>query len=175
MCLYLQLKEISAVLGNDYIYLNSADFSAQIRKRYYWTNIVDKWTCENSYIPKELYLEDVLENEDFNIDCDEIFEVAPYSPITSSEGIITINPHSKKMRKKQPHLIRQTNQRSRIYDIKGKCPAICASLFDLKITKNHKKYRKLTIHECEKLMGLPIGYTDMITRPQAGQALGNGW
>lgn len=168
--------EISKALGNDYIYLNSSDFSAQVRKRYYWTNIVDRDECLLSYIPKNLYLKDVIDNKvPFDINCDIIFEEAPYNPIISSDGIVTINPHSKRMRKYQPHLIRQTNQRSRIYDVNGKCPAICASLFDLKITKDHKFYRKLTISECEKLMGLPLGYTSNLTRNQSGKVIGNGW
>ena len=52
---------------------------------------------------------------------------------------------------------------------------MCATLFDLKITKDYNKYRNLTIVECERLQGLPDGYTSMISRNQAGKALGNGW
>ena len=79
------------------------------------------------------------------------------------------------MRKLNPRVKAQTNQRARIYDVEGKCPTICATMFDLKITKDYKKYRKLTITECERLQGFPDGYTSIISRNQAGKALGNGW
>lgn len=167
--------EIDKVLGVERIYLNSVDFSCHIRKRFYWTNIIDRDTCYFYLEPKDLYLKDIIEDKVFDVDCSEIFETAPYEVKKGREGIICINPKSLKYRKNEPHRLRQANQRSRIYDIEGKCPTICASLFDLKITKDHKTYRKLTITECERLQGLPDGYCSMISRHQAGQALGNGW
>ena len=36
-------------------------------------------------------------------------------------------------------------------------------------------YRRATISECEKLMGLPVGYTNSVGYRQALKALGNGW
>ncbi len=168
-------KEINKVLGVPYIYLNSADFSCHIRKRYYWTNIVDSLECLAEVYGSEEKLKDILEDIPFDIDCSEIFEKYPYNPIHSSEDVICITPRSTKMRKNNPNIVAQANQRSRIYDVKGKCPTICASLYDLKITENHKTYRRLTITECERLQGLPDGYTSVITKNQAGQALGNGW
>ena len=168
-------KEINEVLGVPYIYLNSADFSCHIRKRYYWTNIVDGLECVATIEASDEKLKDILEDKPFDIDCSEIFEKYPYNPIHSSEDVICITPRGTKMRKNNPNIVAQANQRSRIYDVKGKCPTICASLYDLKITENHKTYRRLTITECERLQGLPDGYTSMITKHQAGQALGNGW
>lgn len=168
-------KEINDVLGVPYIYLNSADFSCHIRKRYYWTNIVEGLECISEVQGSDEKLKDILEDIPFDTDCSEIFEKYPYNPIHSFEDVICITPRSKKMRKNNPNIVAQSNQRSRIYDIEGKCPTICASLYDLKITKDHKTYRRLTITECERLQGLPDGYTSMITKHQAGQALGNGW
>ena len=168
-------QEINEVLGVPYIYLNSTDFSCHIRKRYYWTNIVSKEECLSKKPNLDLHLKDILENKPFDIPCDDILELYPYHPIKSSENVICINPRGKKMRKNNPNILAQANQRSRIYDIEGKCPTICASLYDLKITKDHKTYRRLTITECERLQGLPDGYTSMITKNQAGKALGNGW
>ena len=74
-----------------------------------------------------------------------------------------------------PPIVIERGEGINLYDIEGKCPTICATLYDLKITKDHKRYRRLTITECERLQGLPDGYTSMITKHQAGQALGNGW
>lgn len=168
-------EEINKALGVDYIYINSALLTCQVRKRYYWTNIVNKETCLNNIVENKKYLKDIIEDKPFDISCDDIFEISPYFPIHSRDDIICINPRATKMRKKSSHLKAQTNQRSRIYDINGKCPAICASLYDLKITENHKTYRKLTITECERLQGLPDGYTKLLTKFAAGKALGNGW
>lgn len=167
--------EINKALGTEYIPINSSTLTCQVRKRYYWTNIVDKDTCLVNLPTNNLYLKDIVEDKPFDISCDTIFEKAPYYPIYSRDGIICINPRAVKMRKNKPNLKAQTNQRSRIYDIEGKCPAICASLYDLKITKDHKNYRKLTITECERLQGLPDGYTSKLSRFAAGKALGNGW
>jgi len=59
--------------------------------------------------------------------------------------------------------------------VDGNMPTICASLFDLNITKNHKTYRKLTINECEKAQGVPKYYTKAVSKNEAGKMLGNGW
>lgn len=159
-------QEISEKLKVEYTYINSVDFGCHIRKRYYWTNI----PYELEYTKKNVYLKDIIDNEiPFKEDCSKVFERSIYNPSKSHEGVICINPRSEHTKKGQ------TNQRSRIYDIEGKCPTICASLFDLKITKDHKTFRKLTIEECELLQGLPKGYTSMVSRYEAGKALGNGW
>lgn len=168
-------QEIDKALGVRYIYINSADITCHIRKRYYWTNIVSGEKCLISLPKNKLYLKDILEDLPFTESCEEILNKFPLNPIKSSEEVICINPRNTKGRKNNPNIKAQTNQRSRIYDIEGKCPTICASLFDLKITKDYKNYRRLTITECERLQGLPDGYCSMISRHQAGMALGNGW
>lgn len=167
--------EISKVLGVKYIYLNSCLFSAQVRKRYYWTNIVDYSTIISNKTNSDLVIEDILENKIFDISCDEIFVKAPYFPVRGTGDILCINPRGTEYRPKQPNVLKQASQRLRIYDVKGKSPALCATLYDFKITEDHKKYRKLTITECERLQGLPDGYTSMISKNQAGHAIGNGW
>ena len=48
-------EEITKQLGVEPIMINSADFSAQIRKRYYWTNI----PVELNYIPSEKVFADI--------------------------------------------------------------------------------------------------------------------
>lgn len=154
---------IDNILGVKRIFINSVYFTGHIRKRYYWTNIpVDE------YIKKDIYLKDIIdESVTFDKDISFFLDRTIYNPSESRDGIITINP--KDLNNKQ------TWQRGRVYDINGKCPALCASLFDLNITKDHKKYRKLTINECEKLQGVPKNYTDGVSKNIAGEMLGNGW
>ncbi len=156
-------EEINKELGVKYIYLNSVDFGCHIRKRYYWTNIEQK----EPYTKVNKNIEDILEDLEFDCNVSDYTVNSPYNVRNSREGIICINPKT--------YSGKQTNQRGRIYDIRGKCPTICATLFDLKITEDHKKYRKLTITECERLQGLSEGYTKAISRSKAGKALGNGW
>ena len=155
-------SEINKILGVDFQYIDSRNFTGMIRKRYYWTNI---------NIPKlpsqEYRIEDIIDNIPFDKDISFFLSRTKYAPTTSYDGIITINPRDNNGR--------QTWQRGRVYDVRGACPTICASLFDLNITADHKTYRKLTIEECEKLQGLPPKYTEGIPFTKRGEVLGNGW
>lgn len=154
---------IDELLGVKRVYIDSRDFTGHIRKRYYWTNIIiDKWD------KKDLKIKDIInKNIPFDKDMNFFLDRTVYNPSTSYDGIITINPRNNNGK--------QTWQRGRVYDIEGSCPTICASLFDLNITKDHSTYRKLTIEECEKLQGVPIGYTSCVKKNDAGEMLGNGW
>lgn len=153
---------IDELLGVKRIYIDSRNFTGMIRKRYYWTNI------PIGEIPtKNVSIEDLLDNEPFDRDLNFFLDRTKYEPTTSYDGIITINPRDNNGK--------QTWQRGRVYDVKGSCPTICASLFDLNITKDHKTWRKLTINECEKLQGVPKNYTSIVSKNERGKQLGNGW
>lgn len=39
----------------------------------------------------------------------------------------------------------------------------------------NKNYRKLTVVECERLQGLPDGYSSGVSNTQRYKMLGNGW
>ena len=153
---------IDELLGVKRIFIDSRNFTGMIRKRYYWTNI------PIGEIPtKNVSIQDLLDNKPFDRDLNFFLDRTKYEPTTSYDGIITINPRDNNGK--------QTWQRGRVYDIKGSCPTICASLFDLNITKDHKTWRKLTINECEKLQGVPKDYTSIVSKNERGKQLGNGW
>jgi site-specific DNA-cytosine methylase len=153
---------IDELLGVKRIYIDSRNFTGMIRKRYYWTNI------PIGEIPtKNVAIEDLLDNELFDRDLNFFLDRTKYEPTKSYDGIITINPRDNNGK--------QTWQRGRVYDIKGSCPTICATLFDLNITEDHKTWRKLTINECEKLQGVPKDYTSIVSKNERGKQLGNGW
>jgi site-specific DNA-cytosine methylase len=127
-----------------------------------------EWDKPISEIPtKNVAIEDLLDNEPFDRDLNFFLDRTKYEPTTSYDGIITINPRDNNGK--------QTWQRGRVYDVKGSCPTICASLFDLNITKDHKTWRKLTINECERLQGVPKDYTSIVSKNERGKQLGNGW
>jgi len=154
---------IDELMGVKRQFVNSICFTGHIRKRYYWTNL------PLAELPKnDIKIKDVIDLElPFDKDMNFFLSRTPYSPTTSGDGIITINPKDNNGK--------QTWQRGRVYDINGNCPTICASLFDLNITKNHKYYRKLTINECEALQGVPKDYTKGVNKNDRGKMLGNGW
>lgn len=153
---------IDDLIGVKRVFIDSRDFTGHIRKRYYWTNIpISDWDS------KEFKLKDIIEPQDFDRDLSFFLDRTEYAPTTSYDGIITINPRDNNGK--------QTWQRGRVYDVEGNCPTICASLFDLNITQDHKTYRKLTINECEKLQGVPKDYTSGVSKIERGKMLGNGW
>lgn len=153
---------IDKILGAKRTYIDSRYFTGHIRKRYYWTNIYI-----NEYPMKDIKIKDIIYDLPYDKDMNFFLDRTEYNPSTSFDGIITINPRDKNGK--------QTWQRGRVYDIEGNCPTICATLFDLNITKDHKTYRKLTISECEKLQGVPKDYTKIVAKNEAGEMLGNGW
>lgn len=154
--------EIDELLGVKRVFIDSRYFTGHIRKRFYWSNIpINPWEV------KSIVLKDIVDDLPFDKDINFYLKRTVYAPTTSYDGIITINP--------KDNAGKQTWQRGRVYDIAGNCPTICASLFDLNITQDHKTYRKLTINECEKLQGVPVGYTSIVSKNEAGKLLGNGW
>jgi site-specific DNA-cytosine methylase len=144
------------------VFIDSRDFTGHIRKRYYWTNLPIE-----EIESREIKISDIIDDEPFDRDINFFLDRTPYAPTKSYDGIKTINPKDNNGK--------QTWQRGRVYDINGNCPTICASLFDLNITKDHNTYRKLTINECEKLQGVPKDYTSGVSKGERGKMLGNGW
>lgn len=154
--------KIDELIGVKRTFLDSRYFTGMIRKRYYWTNLhID------DYEKLDLNIEDLIDDLPYDRDMNFLLDRTIYNPSKSYDGIITLNPRNKNGK--------QTWQRGRVYDVKGKCPTICTTLFDLNISKDHKTYRKLTIEECERLQGLPKGYTSCVPKLEAGKILGNGW
>lgn len=155
--------EIDRIVGVKRQFVNSICFTGHIRKRYYWTNL------PFTELPNDnIKLKDIVDLEiPFDKDLNFFLDRTPYAPTESGDGIKTINP--------KDNSGKQTWQRGRVYDVEGNMPTMCASLFDLNITKDHKSYRKLTRHECEKAQGVPMDYTKIVSKNEAGKMLGNGW
>mgnify|MGYP003658359098 CR=1 FL=1 len=153
---------IDELMGVKRVFIDSRDFTGHIRKRYYWTNLPIE-----EIKSKEIKISDIIDDKPFDKNMDFFLNRTPYAPTESYDGIKTINPKDNNGK--------QTWQRGRVYDVNGNCPTICASLFDLNITKDHKYYRKLIINECEKLQGVPKDYTKGVPKGERGKMLGNGW
>ena len=155
--------ELDRCVGIGHVYINSGDYGAMIRKRYYWSNIQPEFSEK-----KDIRINEIIDKSlPFNKNLDMLLSKTVYNPTTSSDGIITINPRNINGK--------QTWQRGRVYDIKGKCTTIQESMHEINITADHKTYRKLTVAEMEAMQGFKEGYTRSVTENQAGGLLGDAW
>lgn len=174
---------ISSYLGVEPIKINSADFSAQDRKRLYWTNI----PFEKNWEKSQEKVRDVLQD---NVD-------AKYFIDPKDTPVFIDND----LRKRKIAHIGSNSQGNRIYKIDDKAVTLCGhaggrgaktGLYALPcgeysfngdkpyiLIRNNEKYfiRKLTPIECERLQTLSDNYTkiDNISNNQRYQVLGNGW
>lgn len=151
-------KIISDVLGCQPIFVDSEDFSAQSRGRYYWTNIpVDLiHFVKNTQVLADVLQEDVPEK--YFYDCG--FDFLGYDKTVCA--ILHINGHDILKRVNSPFAKCQTltcvsggNQQKKVL-VDGRC-------------------RKLTPLEYERLQTLPDGYTEGISDGARYTAIGNGW
>ena len=189
---------ITEYLGVKPIAINSELFSAQDRKRIYWTNINFK------ALPTEnkLTVEDILEDE-----VDVKYYIEPKRSVVICEN---------EVKKRKIAFIGSNSQGNRIYNIHCKIVCLCGEggglgaktgLYALpcltpdRLEKrqngrrfkpsNSKFYtltamdkhgiltdnfiRKLTPIECERLQTVPDNYTAIVSNSQRYKMLGNGW
>ncbi len=189
---------ITEYLGVKPIAINSELFSAQDRKRIYWTNInFEALPTEN-----KLIVEDILEEE-----VDVKYYIEPKRSVVICEN---------EVKKRKIAFIGSNSQGNRIYNIHGKSVCLCGEggglgaktgLYALpcltpdRLEKrqngrrfkpsNSKFYtltamdkhgiltdnfiRKLTPIECERLQTIPDNYTKIASDNQRYRMLGNGW
>jgi DNA-cytosine methyltransferase len=195
---------ITEYLGVKPIAINSELFSAQDRKRIYWTNIsIGSLQNEN-----KLMVEDILQDE-----VDAKYYIDPKRSVVICEN---------EVKKRQIAFIGSNSQGSRIYSIHGKSICLCgeggglgaktgtyalpcltpdriekrqngrrfkpphSKFYTLTATDKHgiltdNFIRKLTPLECERLQTLPDNYTlipwqnRMMSDTQRYKMIGNGW
>lgn len=150
--------EISRLLGVGHIPVNSNVFSCQFRQRFYWTNI------PFPEIPKEnkLVIKDILEKTNNE----------PNKEL-SNKPIILHNIYPSK------------GLNGNIYSIYGKSKPLMAGTGKLGrssssnspkiLCDNDKGWRSLSVLECERVMGLPDGYTNCLKPSHSFKCIGNSW
>jgi len=171
--------------------IDSALVTAQLRKRWYWTNISTKNTMFDVVVdikqPKDkgILLKDVLEHgytdrdkaraileseSRLNTDMDKMYR--RYKTTGFGNVVYQINPN-KQSNGQQPFM------QNRVFSDKGKHTTLTESHAGrTKIAYEYKgafKIRPLTQIELERLQGFPDGYTNILTRNQAASLLGDGW
>lgn len=165
-------KESEAViterLGVEPVYINSASFSAQDRKRLYWTNIPfnNEFTADSG-----LVLKDIIEP---NVDSSYFLRDSVSQRYT---GIKNYKPNSSKS-----CVIGKLSkyQGDRVFDVN--CKGSSLSAFGgnnggggCNIIRDGNSLRRLTPVECERLQTVPDNYTKAATKAQRYKMLGNGW
>jgi len=133
---YLKVKPIE---------INSADFSAQDRKRLYWTNIpIKKWK------DKGIILKDILEDLPFR-------ELKPFC--FGSWGKKKRIDVLKDINAKKSYTLTTSRSHTNQYYL----------------NKNRTKMRFLSLTEAERLQTIPEGYTKGIPSGKRFFVIGNGW
>lgn len=153
---------ITQELGVEPIHINSADFSAQTRHRYYWTNIpIAVWE------DKGILFSDIM-------DVDGVFlsrSIAQYADTIrwSKDGMCIKWDTSGKGYYSQANRAKLPDQ---------KWNTVCASRAESKgnVWLGDNTIRLITMSELEKLQTLPVGYTACLkNKEKRGRGIGNGW
>lgn len=143
--------EISKVLGEKHLYIDSALVSGQMRKRYYWTNI------PHVTVPKmkDVSLSSVLEGGSTNRD-------KSYC-ITATYNRACVQDYFNHAQRQMVCIHEKPMFPLRTQPINAKHPI-------------SEHYRKLTPLECERLQTLPEGWTDVgLSDAARYQIIGNGF
>ena len=148
---------ISELLGCEPIFIDSGDFSAQERPRYYWTNI----PVLLNHKKETAVLVDVLE-----ADVDEkYFYSHPLENIDLSKQVCATM------------IFKNHDMHKRVFNPRFKCHTLtcCGGGNTQKKVFVNGKARKLTPLEYERLQTLPDGYTEGVANGHRYNAIGNCW
>jgi len=172
---------ISRYLDVKSVMINSSLFSAQNRKRLYWTNIpFDIPTDDKGTILQDI-LEDGIANEAMtNQDGKAHCITARYN------GAVWWNSIQRKQRTMvqvgEADNIKGFDSIKRIYSPNGKAPTLTTMQgghrepkVAIDLQSNGMQWRKLTPVECERLQTVPDNYTNHVSNSQRYKMLGNGW
>lgn len=138
-------EEITKQLGAKPLMIDSADFSAQIRKRYYWTNI----PVQLNYVKSELVFADIEYEHEYKIKSFEKYKKTVrdngvvVSWDTSGKGYYSQNSRARRPTTKMNTLTSSGNDKNNIY---------LGGTF----------YRNIHPVEAERLQTLPDNYTSCI-------------
>ena len=144
---------ISKHLGVEPVFINSADFSAQTRKRYYWTNInIEK------HIPCNVMLSDIVEDDYIH---------------SAAKRTRPIKGENRKSLCLEVHGIDKSMCLVTVNLNNLLSPLPRGKYID--VAQNDYPYRIMSVREMEKLQTVPTGYVGKIIQNQAAKMLGNGW
>lgn len=149
---------ISELLGCDPIFIDSGDFSAQERPRFYWTNIPVLMNYEKS----NAVLADILQTEPVD---GKYYYDYPLSSVDLQKQVCAIMEHN------------NHDMHKRVFNPAFKVHTLttCGGGNTQKKVYVDGRARKLTPLEYERLQTLPDGYTAGVADGHRYNAIGNGW
>ena len=150
-------RVISELLGCEPIYIDSGDFSAQSRPRYYWTNI----PIREKPAPSPLVLRDIMEKDV----PEKYFYNYPMLNIDINKQVCATLVYKN-------HEIHK-----RVLNPDFKCHTLttCGGGNTQKKVMDNGRARKLTPLEYERCQTLPDNYTAGVSDTARYSAIGNGW
>ena len=172
---------ITKYLGVKPVTINSSLFSAQNRKRLYWTNIPFDIPTDDKGIILQDVLEDGIANEAMTNQNGKAHCItARYN------GAVWWNSIQRKQRTMvqvgEADNIKGFDSIKRIYSPNGKAPTLTTMQgghrepkVAIDLQSNGMQWRKLTPVECERLQTVPDNYTNHVSNSQRYKMLGNGW
>ena len=183
----LDVGIMSRALGVYPVRINSSLVTAQLRDRYYWSNIRTKETMFD-------VVTDIPQPKDKGIMFKDIItggyvERVKALAILESESRACTSQESIKKRaaKEFINIVYQVNpskesagqqpfMQNRIYDVKGKSVALTECMAH-KIKYQTEDLQVRTVNKIEmcRLQGFPDNYCDILTTAKAGSLLGDGW
>lgn len=154
-------NEITKQLGVEPILIDSADFSAQIRKRYYWTNI----EVDLNYDKSDLTIKDIIFEHKYKVK--NFSEYKDTVKWNEDKTVCSWDTSGKGY----------YSQQSRCRTINAKSNTLPASGNDKNnIWLGNYKCRKLHPIEAERLQTLPDNYTNCLaSKIKRSEVCGNGW
>jgi DNA (cytosine-5)-methyltransferase 3A len=183
----LDVGIMSRALGVYPVRINSSLVTAQLRDRYYWSNIRTKETMFDlvTDIPlpkdKKIMLKDII--TDGFVERDKALAL-----LESEGGACTSQTSIKKSIKRQfINAVYQVNaskesqgtqpfMQNRIYDVQGKSVSLTECLaHKIKYQTEDKIVRTINKIEMCRLQGFPDNYCDILSTKKAGSLLGDGW
>lgn len=164
------LPMFNDTLGLDPIHINSSLVSAQMRKRYYWTNIPNL----SQPLDKNILLKDVLEDDGYVTYKEKAYTVTLANHSGNVRDFFTRCQGNIVFKKSKNGNILVEDGVAKFRLPKSKTPE---KLHQIKCGLENGMYtfRRLHISEREKLQTVPVGYTKGVSDTSAGDMLGNGF
>jgi DNA (cytosine-5)-methyltransferase 3A len=180
---------ITETLGVEPILIDAALVSAQSRKRLFWTNLPTSQPADRGLLLRDILEPDAEVDESFTIDGKSFCLTATYHKVGTGDAEAD---HNRKRKQRTMVLIgrvelRRLDENGVRHDGDASYPLVkkitarenggksntLTTLTEHNLVVGASRIRKLTPVECERLQGLPDGYTEGVAKTHRYKALGN--
>jgi len=179
---------ITKTFGVEPILIDAALVSAQTRKRLFWTNLPVSHPADRGILLRDILLPDAEVDPSFTVNGKSYCLTASYHKVGTGEAEVQHNRDKKQRtmvflvqdigRRLDERGVRHDGDTSypitRQLEVRdGSKSKTLTSVMKDNLILDDTRIRKLTPVECERLQGLPDGYTDGVAKTHRYKALGN--